>query len=397
MPVRELIIGYVMLFAMALVGTFVIRSRNHGVRGLLHIRWALLAALVGLVFMFLRGSVPVVIVSVFGQTAFLVGSALLYAALARALGHSSRLFPFLAILLPAFVAGLCYFSLANNNLIGRLVVASVGIAAILAWTVFLAARSSHQEFRIPLRWLFGLLLVLIALRLLRVAAVFLLSPNPDLQVLSPVHVLLIHALVLGSLAQTAITFWISICARREDDRVRADTDGLTGLLNRRAFEESLAGAIREAGQEAAASSLLLVDIDFFKKVNDESGHLAGDAVLRRVSEVLRRSVRPTDALARFGGDEFAALLLSAGPERGMQVAERIRQSLTHMRHLPGGRHITASLGVATSLPGDTPLLLIERADRALYRSKNSGRNRLTHFDQDDLPGADKPLQSAFIQ
>ena len=397
MPTREVFIGYMMLLGLCLIGTFVTYSRKRFLQGIVDIRWAIVAGLVGLIFMLLRGMAPVLVVSVCGQTALLIGFAFLHRALARAVGRPARLLPFFPILLIAFVGGLAWFSIGDNNLNGRLTVATLGIAAMLAWTARLTVQPVKAGLIVPVRWMYRLLLLAVALRVIRVMVTLTLDPNPNLQLLDPVQSFLVYILVLAAMAQTAGTVWISICAQQEDDRIRADTDGLTGLLNRRAFEELLIRQLAQPCSQTAEISLLLIDLDFFKGMNDEFGHLAGDTVLRKVSGVLRRCVRSVDALARFGGDEFAVLLCSAELGQGMVVAERVRHSLIQMKNLPGGRKVTASLGVATSMPGDTPLLLIERADRALYRSKNLGRNRLTHFDDDDPPADSDPLASALIQ
>ncbi len=397
MPMREIVIGYLMLLALGFAGTFVIRRECHKLRGLVELRWAFAAMLLALVAMFLRGFVPLVIVSAGGQTAILLGFVFLHLSLARAIQAPHRLFPFLALLLPSFVGALCYFSLVHNSLDGRMIVASIGVAIMLAWTARLAMRPVQPALQMPLRWMFRLLVVMSALRIVRFIVTLNVDPNPNLRVLDPVQSLLVYLLVLGGLAQAAGTFWISICAQQENDRVRADTDGLTGLLNRRAFEEILLKDLAALGTESVELSLLLIDLDFFKSMNDEFGHLAGDTVLRRVSSVLRHAVRPVDSLARFGGDEFAILLRSAEPGQGLIVAERVLRGLVHMRNLPGNRKMTASLGIATALERDTPVLLIERADRALYRSKNLGRNRLTHFEDDDPPGTDDSVASVLIQ
>lgn len=399
MPVRDLIVGYAMLLSLVLAGTLVIQSKNHGhgLRGLRQLSWGLVFALIGLLFMALRSVLPVAAVSVAGQSSFLIGAAFLYSALARVTERPSRLFPFFAVLLPVFAACLFYFSAVDDNLDVRIAITCIGYALMLAWTAVLVAPSAQPGSLLPLRWMFRLLVFLSALRMVRMTVMLIFDPHPNLNVLDPIQDILIYATVLGALAEVVGIFWLSVCARREEDSIRADTDGLTGLLNRRAFEESLADSLEHRSPQMAEISLLLVDLDFFKNINDELGHLAGDTVLRRVGTALRRSVRSADVLARFGGDEFAVLLCSPESGQGMQVAERVHHNLLHMRHLPGDRKLTASLGVATALPGDTPLLLIERADRALYRSKNGGRNRLTHFDQDDPAASGAPLTSALIQ
>lgn len=397
MPLREILIGFMMLLALGLVGSFVVGAKARKHVGMPELRWAILAGLVALVFMSLRGIIPLVAVSVGGDSAALLGFAFLHLSLARSLDRPSRLLPFLAALLPPYLAGLVYFSVLQNNLDGRIGVTSIGIAIMLGWTTLLAAQPVKTGLMVPMRWMYRLLIFLVFLRIARFVLTLVFDPNPNLHVLDPLQGLLIYLALLGSLAQTAGTFWISICSHQEHDRLRADTDGLTGLLNRRAFEEMLAKQLDRAQNGSIELSLLLVDLDCFKSTNDDFGHLAGDAVLRKVSGVLRRSVRSADALARFGGDEFAVLLTSEEPGQGRTVAERVRQNLIHLRHMPGGRRVTASLGVANALPGDTTLLLIERADRALYRSKNLGRNRLTHFDDEDFPDSAESMTSALIQ
>jgi diguanylate cyclase (GGDEF)-like protein len=398
MPTREVYIGYVLLLGLFLAGTYVIYSRRRILRGILEIRWAIFAGLIGLLFLLLRGVAPLPVIAVCGQSALLVGFAFLHRALAKVLDRPSRLSPFFPILLVAFAAGLAYFSVVDKNLNGRLTVSSLGIAAMLAWTARLAAHRVKSNLVGPVRWMYRLLILATALRVLRVVITLIFDPSPNLVVFDPIQGLLVYILVLGAMAQVCGTVWISVCAQQEDDRVRADTDGLTGLFNRRAFEELLNRQLAQPYSETSEISLLFIDLDFFKGMNDEFGHLAGDNVLQMVSGVLRSSIRPGDVLARFGGDEFAVLLCSAEPGQGVVIAERIRHNLVQMRNLPGGRKVTASLGVATAMPGDTPLLLLERADRALYRSKNLGRNRLTRFEDDDDSSAhDDALATAIIQ
>lgn len=393
----EMLVGYAMLLALGLCGTFVIKSKSGNLRGIKEIRWAILAGLIGLFVMLLRSLLPPIVVAEVSQTAFFFGFVLLYAALARALGRRPRVLPLFVVLLPLYMAGIAYFTVIRNNLDGRLEVASIGVAIILAWTVNLITHPVSPGLAIPVRWLYRLLVLLVVLRLARVIITLAFDPIVTLQTLDPLQSLLAYLVLLGAIAQAAGIFWISVAAQQENDRVRADTDGLTGLLNRRAFEELLTLRLDKHSPQFNEISLLLIDLDFFKSMNDDFGHLAGDIVLRRVSGVLRRTVRSVDAIARFGGDEFAVLLCSAEPGQGMVVAERVRESLIHMQNLPGGRKVTASLGVAIAQPGDTPLLLLERADRALYRSKNLGRNRLTHGLGDDADENGNPLPTVLIQ
>jgi len=162
-----------------------------------------------------------------------------------------------------------------------------------------------------------------------------------------------------------------------------NSDGLTGLSNRRHFDEYFDLEWRRAQREQAQLSLLLIDVDHFKKYNDEFGHLAGDEVLRNVATAMRESChRPTDLAARYGGDEFI-IVLPATPAAGARlVAEKIRAAV-QTRQIPHsfptrGACLTLSIGVATLVPqlGESCQLLIQLADQGLYCAKNQGRNRV---------------------
>lgn len=158
----------------------------------------------------------------------------------------------------------------------------------------------------------------------------------------------------------------------------AITDGLTGLFNHRNFHEKLADEFRRLERFSEPLSLLLIDIDFFKKVNDTHGHPAGDEVLRSVAAIIKETIRNIDIPARYGGEEFAALLLGTNHEGALRMAERLRESITEKIFSIDGKdlRLTVSIGAATS-PYDTGNKeeLIEKADQALYYAKRNGRNR----------------------
>ncbi len=158
----------------------------------------------------------------------------------------------------------------------------------------------------------------------------------------------------------------------------ATTDALTGLRNRRHFDEVLRDGCALMKRRREPVSMILVDVDEFKKYNDTFGHPAGDAVLRRVAANMRDQIRGHEVLARFGGEEFAILLLGAGENEAFSVAERLRAAVAAGPWLE--RQVTASFGVSTIHPGEgDPAELVARADEALYQSKRSGRNRVTRF------------------
>ncbi len=173
--------------------------------------------------------------------------------------------------------------------------------------------------------------------------------------------------------------------REKELRRLAETDPLTALLNRRSFLEKANQAI-EAGEVGGQhASLIMVDLDHFKSVNDSYGHPAGDAIIRAFADLLLGSLRsPSDLVSRFGGEEFALFLPDCSRPCALQAAESIKQALAS-RDLPVSEtlalNVSASFGVATRRPGESLLQCIERADQALYRAKHGGRSRICQADE----------------
>jgi two-component system, cell cycle response regulator len=160
----------------------------------------------------------------------------------------------------------------------------------------------------------------------------------------------------------------------------AVTDELTGLYNRRYFDRHLALMLEKAREQARDMAVMLIDMDFFKSVNDTHGHDVGDAVLREFADRLRRNIRGVDLACRFGGEEFVVLMPDTDFRQAQGVAERVRMSVSE-RSFPAadGRPlaVTISIGVALNEHvADSPELILKRADIALYRAKREGRNRV---------------------
>jgi diguanylate cyclase (GGDEF)-like protein len=171
--------------------------------------------------------------------------------------------------------------------------------------------------------------------------------------------------------------FLQMCKIRAEAEVRmqALTDGLTALPNRRALDEALADALQLAQRKAQAFSVLMIDLDFFKAINDRFGHHTGDEVLAGFAQQLRAGLRAQDQAFRYGGEEFIALLPDTDAPAALALAERLRQAVAS----PGdaGRPaISASFGVAVWRAGDVADSIFQRADRALYQAKSSGRDRV---------------------
>ncbi|MBU6247270.1 MAG: GGDEF domain-containing protein [Xanthomonadaceae bacterium] len=161
------------------------------------------------------------------------------------------------------------------------------------------------------------------------------------------------------------------------EQALASTDPLTGVANRLVFEQHIAEACLRAARSGARSSLLVLDIDRFKQINDSFGHAAGDRALRIVAEQLRAGLRSDDLLARYGGEEFVVILAGVGGEAALRAAESLRRRIESLGFHGQQRpvRITLSCGVTVLRPDDTPETAFERADGALYKAKRGGRNR----------------------
>jgi diguanylate cyclase (GGDEF)-like protein len=186
------------------------------------------------------------------------------------------------------------------------------------------------------------------------------------------------AALLGSL----IFVW-SRKERIDELQREASEDPLTGLKNRRRFEEDLQLAMARARRERTTGALLMLDLDYFKQVNDTHGHPAGDRLIREVAEVLRRRTRESDTLARLGGDEFAVVLPRCTTEEAQLTAEAIARAIRdHQPESDGAEPVTASVGVAVF--GDHPRTsiasVVSEADTAMYAAKDGGRDGVRVFD-----------------
>ncbi len=161
---------------------------------------------------------------------------------------------------------------------------------------------------------------------------------------------------------------------------KASMDNLTGLYNRRKFNDIFHREIQISNRYFSHLSLLLIDIDFFKKINDGYGHNIGDGVLKEFAALLKNSVRKTDTLARWGGEEFVLLLPKTNKSLAYILASKLLERLREHRFDTVGR-VTASIGISQYDKFDTPAQFIDKADKALYDSKQNGRDRITLYQE----------------
>jgi diguanylate cyclase (GGDEF)-like protein len=189
-----------------------------------------------------------------------------------------------------------------------------------------------------------------------------------------------------SIVKARIRNHLELKRYRDSLKTLSTVDGLTGVGNRRRFDEILSREWLRARRNLSPISLLLMDIDFFKAYNDHYGHLAGDDCLRKVAAGLSGIARrPADLLARYGGEEFVLLLPETDAEGGLKIANRVREKMDHLK-IPhafsaAASYVTLSIGVATMVPTDEETFneLIKRSDELLYEAKQNGRNQVRSY------------------
>ncbi len=171
----------------------------------------------------------------------------------------------------------------------------------------------------------------------------------------------------------ALAFSLITSRQREQLLLLATKDPLTGAGNRRGLDARLAEVVNSFKRSGTTSSMILLDLDHFKKVNDVHGHAVGDQILRSVTEIINLRIRITDSLYRIGGEEFVVVLAGADLHRAAHLAEQLR-TLVDANELVPDHAVTISLGVAELKDGESPNDWLHRADEALYRAKDAGRN-----------------------
>ena len=156
----------------------------------------------------------------------------------------------------------------------------------------------------------------------------------------------------------------------------ADHDGLTGLYNHNAIVKALRREMSRSARAGNQTAVLMLDVDFFKKINDTHGHFVGDCVLEEVASRISHAVRPYDVVGRFGGEEFIVVAPNCDAEEGMAFGERIRQLIAAEPIHAGGVQVPVTISVGVALGSERPEPVLHSADEALYRAKKAGRNRV---------------------
>ncbi|HVT98550.1 MAG TPA: GGDEF domain-containing protein [Acidobacteriaceae bacterium] len=379
-----LMYGYAVALVLMLLGCRLAMRTVPGLAGLPSLSFAIALGLVSVIGFSVRPWAPAWITIMIANLALFAAMLLLYCAAADTVAARRKFLPSGIALWLASGAGFAWFTWIHPALTPRILMSSslcAVYAGAAAWVLYrhrgvAGQGTSATMLRSLISSMVWLESAVVALHTVRCVLTVCFPPS------SFIHLDSIQAgfsylnlvLVLGNICGL---IWLSLCRHRAELQVLAQTDGLTGLLNRRAFEQILARELARAQRGGDSLAVLLVDIDRFKEVNDTLGHLAGDEVIRRVSAVLRGGLRPADALGRYGGEEFVCMLRESSPDQAEEVAERLRVEIAGLSAMPGGLRITASIGVAASQPTEDIEQLLRRCDDALYGSKRRGRNLVT--------------------
>jgi diguanylate cyclase (GGDEF)-like protein len=357
------------------------KSLSHRVRGIRPWAYAMLLGWVSTALRWEQGMIPDFFSLVVSNGLLMLAMGLMLYGLRRFNGQPPRMTP-VWLLGGAVLGFIAWFSLVDDVFYLR-------IAATCVYALIVFPLSAHATFvgrsvfRSPARLLIGWIYIGISLVML-LELVDALMLGPALQGFERGS--LANLLFVGSFNVLVVGLFFGF-VMLVNDRLRdelaslANTDALTLTLNRRAFMEEASRVLARERRENRPSSLLMLDLDHFKLVNDRFGHVRGDHVLQRFAERVRERLRAGDVFGRYGGEEFLVLLPGAGAEDGLVLAEKLRSRVAEAALGTDGEQaeLTVSVGLAADMGEGGIPELIEAADWALYRAKHRGRNRVVMF------------------
>lgn len=374
-----LMFAYAVALVLALLGFGVIHRSTPGLRGLNYLRRYVLCDLSAALLLGLRMRAPLLVSEVVPNLLLFIGVVFLYCATTEILEVRPRLLWWAAGCCAAAGPVMVWLTYVRYSELYRLEAHCGVLIAVLAMSAITLFIEARPDLRDPARACAWLLTAGVAVN--TAWGIYGLIGRPNFLHPDAIHAAFSYLAMMLTLSNVIALGWLSFSAHREHLEATAHTDALTGLLNRGAFEELLLQELNHGGRWHREFSVILIDIDYFKQVNDEHGHLVGDDVLRRIGHTLRAGIRPSDIVGRFGGEEFVILLRESGLGAAEEVAERLRVDIAALGNLPREITLTASFGVAARAPHETVSELLSRADEALYRSKREGRNQVRVHDE----------------
>ena len=363
------------MLAVAFAVVFFSMKRSYpNLRGINTIGISFLLGVPGTFLIASRGSLPNFL-SITVAHCFVFGSfVFLYRGILRFLG-SRR-----GILIPSVVslmaiAVLFYFSQIQDNIVPRIVVLSLTIGLVRGLIAIELFQKSPSFTSPAAMRLFAAAMSLFAAVSVNCGIMTMLHGAPSDGLSSnPIGTL---TLLLGVVSVCVTGLFILVLSTSEliaRSRDESQRDLLSGAFNRRGIEAKLAAELKRVGRSHHRLSIALVNVDYFKSINDIQGHAAGDAALREVAETIAKHLRGRDHLGRYGGDEFLLVLPDTPCHVAVSVAERLNQAISGLNLIAGSNPLTLSIGLTEADPDDDAVTLIARADKALYQAKTDGRN-----------------------
>ena len=366
------------IYACLCLYMLLIHRSTPGLRGVHRIIYGYAAFALGAELLALRGRVPNFLSITVANCLLILINVFLYWGIAELL-HLRKpqrwLLP--ATVIPTAAISL-YSSYVQPDVSVRIIVVSFIAVAQYGLLVNLLSGPSPQRIHMPRRGLSVLFVVYAGINLYRAWEAHLHNPRSLLSSAPISNFAFLTPILIGVMTALGV-IWLAMAQLQLELEAQSQTDSLTGLLNRRALEEICAQAIEVARRHSYALSLIILDLDRFKSINDEHGHDGGDIVLQHAARCLRANLRDSDYIARLGGEEFVAVLPGASHAEAAEIAEDLRHCLASLsvEHLSQEIRLSASFGVATMLPTDaTWLEILRRGDRALYLAKEQGRDRV---------------------
>jgi diguanylate cyclase (GGDEF)-like protein len=366
------------IFASLCLYMLLIHRSTPGLRGVHQIVYGYAAFAIGVELLALRGRIPDFFSITVANCALVLINVFLYWGIAELLylRRPQRW------LLPASVIPIAaisfYFSHVQPDVSARIIAISAIAVLQYGLIVHLLSGPGPRRIHMPRRGLAALFTLYAALNIYRAWGAYLHDPRSLLSSAPTSNFSFLTPILIAVMTALGV-IWLAMAQLQHELEAQSQIDSLTGLLNRRALEQIGTEAIEVARRQSAALSLIILDLDRFKSINDEHGHDGGDAVLHHTARCLRNNLRDADHVARLGGEEFVAVLPGTNHTRAAEIAETLRHCLASLtvEHLSQEIRLSASFGVATMLPTDTTWLeILRRGDRALYLAKEQGRDRV---------------------
>lgn len=373
MDFRTLLVADYVVQVCCALGLLLMSRSVAGLRGLRWFAWAYAAVTAGLVMVSWPEATRLLLILWLGRLLVLLGAVLMSQGIAEFAVAKASVLGWGGSLL-ALVAPLELYALAYRPELAVAIFAMAFAAQMLVCVLVLLSHQAPGE-RAASRTMASVLAGVAGLCVARAMLSPLRLPVGNLSDSALGLGLAFTYLVLSSTMAFGFV-WMMTARLRNQLEMQARTDALTGVLNRRALEATAVLELAACQRRQSPLAILAIDLDHFKFLNDAYGHAAGDLALASTAGLLVQCLRSTDMVARFGGEEFVAVLPDRDGMRASLIAERLRSRLEEMRVEYEGQQLalTASFGVAVSGPGDTWSALLRRADRALYEAKRTGRN-----------------------